>query len=405
MNKKIIYCSLESLVYSIAIYLIFYTFSTVKYDFLTMNLHPLAIMVAFLALKYGTYIGFIGSTAAIITYISAYLFTGNDLLLFFLKFQYYKFFLMFLFINVLLGKFKINYSEREEKLLEEKTELEKKYSEQKNKNMELIILSTKLKNQIVNSRESLITLYHIKRSLKDNTLEQLYTEVMLILKQFLNCETVSIYIMVDSIHIKNILKFGNSNMQSFISLNSEDGNRFSEVIKTKETMEFPVDLDAQQPVYISPIFIKDEIIGFLNIEKLNFNVKERYSFELFKIITEELKDALVSIFEKVETEKNEHYYTEDMNISKWDYFNTIVEENERRKKLFDHNYILFEGKNPGYTSDDIFNILKGKLWGNDYVTFNEKYIRFLFTMIDYSKKDMLKNKIEDYFKEVEFYEI
>ena len=105
MNKKIIYCTLESLIYSIIIYLIFFTFSTEQYNFLSMNLHPLAIMTAFLALKYGTYIGFIGSFAAIITYLTAYLFSGNDLLLFFLKFQYYKFFLMFLFINVLLGKF------------------------------------------------------------------------------------------------------------------------------------------------------------------------------------------------------------------------------------------------------------------------------------------------------------
>ncbi|MFV0577620.1 MAG: hypothetical protein ACK5NU_03035 [Fusobacterium ulcerans] len=49
MNKKIIYCTLESLIYSIIIYLIFFTFSTEQYNFLSTNLHPLAIMTAFLA--------------------------------------------------------------------------------------------------------------------------------------------------------------------------------------------------------------------------------------------------------------------------------------------------------------------------------------------------------------------
>lgn len=405
MNKKIIYCTLESLIYSIIIYLVFFTFNTERYNFLTMNLHPLAIMTAFLALKYGTYIGFIGSFAAIITYLTAYLFSGNDLLLFFLKFQYYKFFLMFLFINVLLGKFKMNYDEREEKLIEEKTELEKNYSNQKNKNMELIVLSTKLKNQIVNSKESIITLYHIKRSLKDKTLEQLYTEIMLILKQFLNCETASIYKITDSAHIRNILKLGNSNMPSFIDLKSNEADRFREVVETKETTEFPIDLDAKKPVYISPIFIKDKISGFLSIEKLDFNIKERYSFELFKIVTAELKEALISIFEKVEKEKNEHYYAEDMIVSKWNYFNSVVEENERRKKLFGYDYILLEGKNPGYTSVDILNIIQDRKWENDYITLNDKYIRLLFTMTDLNKKELLKEKVAKFFTGVDFYEI
>lgn len=405
MNKKIIYCTLESLIYSIIIYLIFFTFSTEQYNFLSMNLHPLAIMTAFLALKYGTYIGFIGSFAAIITYLTAYLFSGNDLLLFFLKFQYYKFFLMFLFINVLLGKFKTNHDEREEKLIEEKTELEEKYSNQKNKNMELIILSTKLKNQIVNSKESIITLYHIKNSLKDKTLEQLYTEIILILKQFLNCDAASVYKLTDSSHIRSILKLGSSNIAPFISLDSSDAVRFREVMETGEITEFPIDLEVKQPVYISPIFIKDKISGFVTIEKLDFNIKERYSFELFKIVAEELEDSLVEIFEKAEEEKNEHYYTEDMSVSKWNYFNSVVEENEKRKKLFGYDYVLLEGKNPGYSTEDVFNILKDKMWVNDYATLNEKYIRLLFTMTDLNKKALLKEKAEKYFTGVDFYEI
>ena len=367
MNKKIIYCTLESLIYSIIIYLIFFTFSTEQYNFLSMNLHPLAIMTAFLALKYGTYIGFIGSFAAIITYLTAYLFSGNDLLLFFLKFQYYKFFLMFLFINVLLGKFKTN--------------------------------------QIVNSKESIITLYHIKNSLKDKTLEQLYTEIMLILKQFLNCDAASVYKLTDSSHIRSILKLGSSNIAPFISLDSSDAVRFREVIETGEITEFPIDLEVKQPVYISPIFIKDKISGFLTIEKLDFNIKERYSFELFKIVAEELEDSLVEIFEKAEEEKNEHYYTEDKSVSKWNYFNSVVEENEKRKKLFGYDYVLLEGKNPGYSTEDVFNILKDKMWVNDYATLNEKYIRLLFTMTDLNKKALLKEKAEKYFTGVDFYEI
>lgn len=122
MNKKTFYCTIESIVYSAVIYILFFHFNNLKEDFLIMNLHPLVVMVGFLALKYGVYIGFISSIMAIITYILAYISLGNDIFLFFLKFEYYKFFLMFLFIDILLGKIKLNFEEQKEKITEEKIE-------------------------------------------------------------------------------------------------------------------------------------------------------------------------------------------------------------------------------------------------------------------------------------------
>lgn len=405
MNKKTFYCTIESIVYSVVIYILFFHFNNLKEDFLIMNLHPLVVMVGFLALKYGVYIGFISSIMAIITYILAYISLGNDIFLFFLKFEYYKFFLMFLFIDILLGKIKLNFEEQKEKITEEKIEFENKYEDQKRKNTELIIINNKLKNQIISSRESLITLYKIKRSLRDKTVEQLYTEIMIIFKEFLNCDTASVYKIVEKNNLRSILKLGNSNMPSFILFESEIGDRFKEVVKSKVPMEFPVDLDDKQPVYISPVYIKGELSGFINIEKLNFNVKERYTFEMFKIVSEELEDALELIFEKMKVEHKEYFYDETGNIVKWDYFNTIVEECERRKNLFETNYLLFEAKNLKLSSQEIIEIIKDKIWGNDYITFNDEYIRFLFTMTGLSRKENLKSKIESYFDGVEFYEI
>lgn len=405
MNKKTFYCTIESIVYSAVIYILFFHFNNLKEDFLIMNLHPLVVMVGFLALKYGVYIGFISSIMAIITYILAYISLGNDIFLFFLKFEYYKFFLMFLFIDILLGKIKLNFEEQKEKITEEKIEFENKYEDQKRKNTELIIINNKLKNQIISSRESLITLYKIKRSLRDKTVEQLYTEIMIIFKEFLNCDTASVYKIVEKNNLRSILKLGNSNMPSFILFESEIGDRFKEVVKSKVPMEFPVDLDDKQPVYISPVYIKGELSGFINIEKLNFNVKERYTFEMFKIVSEELEDALELIFEKMKVEHKEYFYDETGNIVKWDYFNTIVEECERRKNLFETNYLLFEAKNLKLSSQEIIEIIKDKIWGNDYITFNDEYIRFLFTMTGLSRKENLKSKIESYFDGVEFYEI
>ncbi len=108
---------------------------------------------------------------------------------------------------------------------------------------------------------------------------------------------------------------------------------------------------------------------------------------------------------KLREEKNEHYYTEEIAFLNGIYSNSVVEENEKRKKLFGYDYVLLEGKNPGYSTEDVFNILKDKMWVNDYATLNEKYIRLLFTMTDLNKKALLKKKAEKYFTGVDFYEI
>ncbi|WP_286033715.1 hypothetical protein [Fusobacterium necrogenes] len=191
MRNKMVGCLLESLVYSFLIYLIFFKYLRFGDSFLEMNLHPLVIMVGFIALKYGAYLGLIGSFIATGVYLYTYLSLGNDLGLFFISVDYYKFFLIFLFVNLVLGKFKNIFDEKIEELNNEKHQLSKKYREERDKNLELTILSNKLKNQIVNSRHSLITLYHIKNSLKNKNIEQVYTEIMILFKDFLECEYIN----------------------------------------------------------------------------------------------------------------------------------------------------------------------------------------------------------------------
>ena len=81
-------------------------------------------MVAFMALRYGTYLGFINALIATLSYLYVYIDSGNDMILFLLKFQHYKFFLMFLFIAMFLGRFQSNYKTREEELKREKNRAE-----------------------------------------------------------------------------------------------------------------------------------------------------------------------------------------------------------------------------------------------------------------------------------------
>ena len=154
--KTIFRCLLESVVYTILVLLIFYFLPYTKKEFLVLNLHPLEIVVALMSLRYGTYLGILSSFIAISGYIFAYLHSGNDMILFLLKFQYYKFFLMFLFTTMILGKFKLNYKNREEDLKKGFEHLENSFQEEKEKNQQLLDINISLKNQIIRSGGSIV---------------------------------------------------------------------------------------------------------------------------------------------------------------------------------------------------------------------------------------------------------
>lgn len=405
MRNKMVGCLLESLVYSFLIYLIFFKYLRFGDSFLEMNLHPLVIMVGFIALKYGAYLGLIGSFIATGVYLYTYLSLGNDLGLFFISVDYYKFFLIFLFVNLVLGKFKNIFDEKIEELNNEKHQLSKKYREERDKNLELTILSNKLKNQIVNSRHSLITLYHIKNSLKNKNIEQVYTEIMILFKDFLECESASIYKLVDDKRLVNILSFGNRTLDYSIDFESEIAKQFREVYKSRKPQEYPLNIALKTPIYVAPIFDRDKIIGFINVEKLSFNVKERYTFELFKIIVEELRDAMVEILKRVEVENSKYYIESAPKILQKEYFDSVVAENKRREEILKESYVLLEAKNKGFTPKEISDALSDKIEGNIYITADGKYIQVLFSMTKKEKIDSLILKLKKCLKEVDFYEI
>ena len=405
MRKKIFGCLLESLVYSFLIYLIFFKYLRMGDNFLSMNLHPLVIMVGFIALKYGAYLGLVGSFVATGIYLYAYLSLGNDLGLFFISVDYYKFFLIFLFVNLVLGKFKNIFDEKIEEITKEKAEINRKYAEERDKNIELITLSNRLKNQIVNSKQSLITLYHIKNSLKNKNIEQLYTEMMILFKDFLDCESASIYKIVNDNKLVNILSFGNRTLDYEIDFESEIAKNFREVYKSQKPQEYPLDIELKTPIYIAPIFDRDKVIGFINIEKLSFNIKERYSFELFKIIVDELKDAMVEILKRVEVENSKYYIESAPKILQKEYFDSVVAENKKREEILKESFVLLEAKNKNYTPKEVSDILGEKISGNMYVTVDEKYIQILFSMTTKERIESLILELKECLKEVDFYEI
>ncbi|AGM23071.1 hypothetical protein HUW76_03180 [Fusobacterium animalis] len=289
--RTIFRCLLESAVYTILVLLIFYFLPYTKKEFLILNLHPLEIVVALMSLRYGTYLGILSSFIAISGYIFAYLHSGNDMILFLLKFQYYKFFLMFLFTAMILGKFKLNYKNREEDLKKGFEHLENSFQEEKEKNQQLLDINISLKNQIIRSGGSIVSFHNLKRELLQLKKEELYEKILEIFRQLLACEVCSMYTLADN-KLTRRFEIGKSKMEREILLDTKEGERFLEVSKKSTSLIFPFDITGKQPIFIGPLYNEKNIMGFLEIENFSYTTGEKYNFELFKILMEEINEIL-----------------------------------------------------------------------------------------------------------------
>ena len=289
--RTIFRCLLESVVYTILVLLIFYFLPYTKKEFLILNLHPLEIVVALMSLRYGTYLGILSSFIAISGYIFAYLHSGNDMILFLLKFQYYKFFLMFLFTAMILGKFKLNYKNREEDLKKGFEHLENSFQEEKEKNQQLLDINISLKNQIIRSGGSIVSFHNLKRELLQLKKEELYEKILEIFRQLLACEVCSMYTLADN-KLTRRFEIGKSKMEREILLDTKEGERFLEVSKKSTSLNFSFDITGKQPIFIGPLYNEKNIIGFLEIENFSYTTGEKYNFELFKILMEEINEIL-----------------------------------------------------------------------------------------------------------------
>ena len=289
--RTIFRCLLESAVYTILVLLIFYFLPYTKKEFLILNLHPLEIVVALMSLRYGTYLGILSSFVAISGYIFAYLHSGNDMILFLLKFQYYKFFLIFLFTAMILGKFKLNYKNREEDLKKGFEHLENSFQEEKEKNQQLLDINISLKNQIIRSGGSIVSFHNLKRELLQIKKEESYEKILEIFRQLLACEVCSMYTLADN-KLTRRFEIGKSKMEREILLDTKEGERFLEVSKKSTSLNFPFDITGKQPIFIGPLYNEKNIMGFLEIENFSYTTGEKYNFELFKILMEEINEIL-----------------------------------------------------------------------------------------------------------------
>lgn len=401
MKNKTIISTLESFVYCLLVYLVFFQFSVYKESFLNMNIQPLVIVVGVMALKYGVYKSFQTVFFAFFFYILAFYKLGNDIVLFFLTFENYKYILIFFFTALVLGRFSDVSRKKINDLKNENIELKNRKEIQKKKNLELVNINDRLKTRIINSKESILTLHHITSSILKMKTEEIYTEVIEILMEFLGCDVVSIYMLnYEKKLLRAKIKVGKSLLPNYFQLDKEE--KLSEILIKKDIVE--IENSKGNLMYASPILQKDRVLGVIIVEKLKYEYRENYIGKLLQVISVWVNNALVQAFEREEKEHRENTY-ENTNIFKMSYFNEFLQEEKKRKKLFNSSFVAIEGRLKNNNPVEIDKLIKGKIRNTDLVGLDSEFIRLLFVNATTSDTSILISKMEESFNGVEFYEI
>ncbi len=407
-RKNIIGSIVESTVFTVLIILVCYALPFTRNNFLALNMHPLAVMVAIISLRYGIYPGFLSAFIATIGYIAVYVASGNDMVLFFLKFQYHKFFIMFLFIAMILGKFQADKKENEEVSKRNIKKLKKLLIEEREKSEKLLTINRDLKNQIIQSRGGVISFQNIRKNLKSlMTIEEVFTRTIYYMNQLMNCENASIYL-VENGMLNQIIKVGNSPMKKRLDLKNGESERFLMAINSREALEFPVDLKGEKPVFVSPVFYGEKIIALFEITRLSYETSKSENFGLFKAIMEEINISLSRIFYK-NREENVGIFEEGTFITTGQYFGQILSEVKNRKKYYNQRYFILEGINANkYLAKELqekLDELRKEGFAADYTCINDNKIEFLFINESDENNQRQLKILKNILKEEKLYEI
>ena len=194
----------------------------------------------------------------------------------------------------------------------EKNRAEELLEVEKRKNSEVMDINVALKNQIINSKGSIIAFHSIRKELFNlKTKEDVYKKILSYLGQIVDYENGSVFVKEGN-NLLQVDKKGNGNLKEIIQINSGEDERFMEALQKKVPMEFPIDLDGKKPIFAAPLFYGDDISGFIEVSRLSYSTSKSYSFEIFKVISEEINYTLQRIYKKNQKTHNENYVGEHL---------------------------------------------------------------------------------------------
>ena len=383
---KSIYSILETLLVNFLVYFFFYQRQANQEVYLFLNPHPLLFLSLFMGLRYGIKLGVISAVISCLVFIDVYAAIYGNFDLFLTYFRYFKNPLLFLWSAFILGAFKDNHERRINKL---SNKIEELSLENKNLQIDFTILEKiqkELKNQIIKSDESIVSLYDIAEKLETFEIEDIYTETIGVLIKYLKATSLDLYT-YDNQHDFLRLKIAYGGYEKNNSIEASTCSWFNSVNQYRKVVKtISFDTNEQKPLMAAPLLRDGNIIAVVLIKNMEFDMISEYAFNLFQLIIDWINRTL----EKATFVESllESKYLENTNLVKdSDYFRKRIEVEKRRKKEFNMEYCLFSYRVRELTYDEIDSLVKKTLRSVDIAYFNEERNTLSFLLPATEKKN------------------
>ncbi len=404
-TTKTILCIIETIIINFILFFFIFEKQANQEIYLFLNPNPLLFLSIIMGLRYGLKLGIISSIISCVFYIYAFFNLYNDFTLLYSSIEYYKYPLLFLWSAAILGAFKDNHIRTLNKLKNdfyilqlEKNDLEKDY-------FLLDKIEKELKNQIIKSDESIISLYEIATKLETFEKEDIYTETIGVLKKYLKATNITLYTYdKESNYLR--LKISYGVILEKTSIDASNCNWFKKVNETRDVVKTSyVADDKAHPLMSAPLIRDNEIIAIVNINEMDFDMLSEYAYNLFQLIIKWINRTLdkASFVEKLVDNK----YIENTKLVTAKHFKKRIEVEKRRKKEFGMDYCILSYRVANLNIEELDTMCKKTLRNVDiaYYNINRNTLSFLLPATkksnSYILEDKIKNNFQDHLKPIE----
>lgn len=356
---RVIITIIETLVVNAIVYLLFYMLKANQEVYINLNPHPLIFFSAFMGLRYGKKLGLLSAVITSYIYILVFVSLNYELSFFFQYFSNFKNPLICLWIALILGIFRDNHLYNTAKLKDENKTLKEEYLKLEKDFHVIDRVQKELKNQIIGSNESIISLYDIASKLETFEIEDIFTEIIGVLKKYLKVTSASIYY-YDEVNqfLRLKIKYG-ENIIDRSSFAIDEFPCYESAIKSRTVVKWKKGDSKKQPLMVAPIIKNNKIIAFINIENMEFDVLSEYAYRLFTLITDWVNKALSKAH--FIDEISEKKYIDNTLFAVPEYFNKRVAVEEDRRIKFSMEYGLLKLKNESFRIEELNSIVSRSL--------------------------------------------
>lgn len=372
------------------IFALFYFLSTGFESFSSFQPHPIYIIASLLAMRRGAFWGVILSFWMTFMYFLFYILEFQSLTGFFQSYDNaLNISLAFLgaaIFGLNFDRLKAENREYQEFLSEATRTLNKTANE----NVKLHRMYDDLRSQIVNSENSILSLYEINKRFKTYNEEELYTELVGVMSKFLRTKNISIYTLTHSDYLR--LKIRIQTDDDRYSFNINEVPELKRVVNGEVLRKHDTN-NPKFPDMSAPIKILDKVVAIANVDRLAFSEGNEYSFQLFKMIIEWFSTELDKIRRLPDVQAE--FYHDNTRVLKFEKFDDKLKQQEFRNVKYGLEYLYI--KVPfDLTVKKVQDEIVSNFRDVDIISYDleKKVVHFLLPATPYNRQGVIEDKIK-----------